>query len=268
MRSPWTGLTRLTRLDLSTLALSVGLWAGLGATTASAAGPIDCATCREVCRNRSYPDNARPDLRSGGLMHRSPEARAAFESGVSLDPGLGGTDARRAVDAYKKAVLIDPDNAQYRNHLAAALLTGGVYPEAIYNLEKAAALVPTEPKYIVNLGYAWHRSGDEQRALVWYMRALIIDPGDGRARLFAGYALELLGMPTEATLEFRRVLLGDPDNVGARTALARLGKPVPAFTSPPMLDDPPPLLPQAVPAGPTGPTTGPTAPPMPANPRP
>jgi tetratricopeptide (TPR) repeat protein len=246
-----TGLTRLPRRSCLTLA-ALGLWAGLGAGTATAAAPLDCAACREVCRNRSYPDNARPDLRSGGLLHRSPEARAAFESGVAADPGLGGTDARRAVDAYKNAVLIDPDNAQYRNHLAAALLTSGVYPEAIYNLEKAAALIPTEPKYIVNLGYAWHRAGDEQRALVWYMRALIIDPGDGRARLFAGYALELLGMPTEATLEFRRVLLQDPGNVGARTALARLGKPVPAFTSPPMLEDP----------------AGPTAPPMPANPRP
>ena len=137
------------------------------------------------------------------------------------------------------AVLVDGNNAQYRNHLAAALLTTGSIQEAIYNLQKATALVPTEPKYIVNLGYAWHRAGDEQRALVWYMRALIIDPRDDRARLFAGHALVQLGMPDEATLEFRRVLLTDPDNAAARAALTRLGKPVPMMTSPPMLEDEP-----------------------------
>ena len=228
MRPTWTVLALLSLTSMM-----------MTSTVASAAQPLDCASCRERCQNRSYPDNARPDLRSGGLVHRSPEARAAFEAGVSVDPGLGGTDARRAVDAYKQAVLIDGDNAPYRNHLAAALLATGLHQEAIYNLEKATALVPTEPKYIVNLGYAWHRAGDEQRALVWYMRALIMDPRDDRARLFAGHALVQLGMPDEATLEFRRVLLTDPDNAAARAALSRLGKPVPMLTSPPMLEDGP-----------------------------
>lgn len=228
MRPTWTVLALLSLTSMM-----------MTSTGASAAQPLECAKCREVCQNRNYPDNARPDLRSGGLVHSSPDARAAFEAGVSLDPGLGGTDARRAVEAYKQAVLVDGDNAQYRNHLAAALLTTGSIQEAIYNLQKATALVPTEPKYIVNLGYAWHRAGDEQRALVWYLRALIIDPRDDRARLFAGHALVQLGMPDEATLEFRRVLLTDPDNAAARAALTRLGKPVPMMTSPPMLEDEP-----------------------------
>jgi Tfp pilus assembly protein PilF len=190
-----------------------------------------------------YPGDATPDLRSGGLVHRSAEARAAFEQGTKADPGLGGQSARAAVEAYKRAVLLDPDNAAYRNHLAAALLTVGSFQESIYNLERAAALVPNESKYIVNLGYAWHRSGDEQRALVNYLRALILDPRNLRAHLFAGYAMEILGMPAEATHEFRRVLLEDPSHPGARAALQRLGKPLPPG------DPPPPFL--ADPANPT-----------------
>ena len=116
MRPNWTVLALLSLTSMM-----------MTSTVASAAQPLDCASCRERCQNRSYPDNARPDLRSGGLVHRSPEARAAFEAGVSVDPGLGGTDARRAVDAYKQAVLIDGDNAPYRNHLAAALLATGLH---------------------------------------------------------------------------------------------------------------------------------------------
>jgi tetratricopeptide (TPR) repeat protein len=218
-----------------TLTLLVTTW-----STTTHAEDIACARCREICRTSAYPDNDTPDMRSGRLVHRSPEAKRSFEEGVAADPGLGGKSARVAVEAYKRAVMQDPDNAPYRNHLAAALLTTSQYQEAIYNLEKAASLVPAEPKYIVNLGYAWHRAGDEQRALVHYMRALILDPRDLRARLFTGYALEILGMGSEATREFRRVLLDDPGNPGAKAGLARLGHqpapigaPPPAFTAPP-----------------------------------
>jgi len=245
--------------------LSLSLLVTTTWSRAARAEDIACARCREICRTSAYPDNDTPDMRSGRLIHRSPEARRAFEEGVAADPGLGGTSARVAVEAYKRAVMQDPDNAPYRNHLAAALLTTSQYQEAIYNLEKAASLVPAEPKYIVNLGYAWHRAGDEQRALVHYMRALILDPRDLRARLFAGYALEILGMGSEATREFRRVLLDDPDNAGAKAGLARLGHqpapigapPPPMFTAPPSppsssSSPPAPLSPLPSPSPPAG----------------
>jgi Flp pilus assembly protein TadD len=197
---------------------------------APAYADIDCAQCRAICLEpRRYPDELNPD--SGvAVRHRTPEARAAFEEGRTNDPGLGGKDARLAVDAYKRAVKLDPENSQYRNHLAAALLTTGQADEAVYNLEQALRLVPSEPKYFVNLGYALHRKGDEQRALVWYMRAMALDPKDTRARLFAGYALEFLGLQQEAVMEFRRVLAQDPGNKAADTALRRLN--VPAVARP------------------------------------
>ncbi len=202
-----------------------------------AAAEIDCAQCRAICKDaKRYPDELSPEL-GVAVQHKTPEARAAFEDGRTHDPGLGGQDARRAVASYKKAVLLDPENSQYRNHLAAALLTTGNATEAVYNLEQAMRLVPSEPKYFVNLGYALHRKGDEQRALVWYMRALLLDPRDSRARLFSGYAMELLGMEQEAVMEFRRVLLQEPDNSGARNALSRLKVPTSAPPVPPSLTD-------------------------------
>jgi len=186
---------------------------------------------------RAYPGDDRPDLRSNaGLTHVSRDAEAAFNEGAVWDPGLGGTDARRAVAGYKRAVVLDDDNATYRNHLAAALLASGQVPEAVYNLERAVALSPGEAKYLVNLGYAHHRGGDETRALVWYMRALALDPLDARARLFTGYALENLGMRGEAVVEYRRVLVQEPVNVGARQGLARLKASVAAPAVPTTFD--------------------------------
>ena len=202
-----------------------------------AAADIDCAQCRAICKGEHrYPDELNPET-GVVVKHRTPDARVAYEDGRANDPGFGGSDARRAVDSYKRAVLLDPENSQYRNHLAAALLTTGNADEAVYNLEQAMRLVPSEPKYFVNLGYALHRKGDEQRALVWYMRALILDPRDARARLFSGYAMEILGLEHEAVIEFRRVLQQDPGNKGAQTALKRLNVPLQTPPPPPTLSD-------------------------------
>lgn len=203
----------------------------------AAVADIDCTQCRAICKEpRRYPDELSPDM-GVTVRHKTPEAKAAFEEGRNNDPGLGGKDARLAVESYKKAVLLDPENSQYRNHLAAALLTAGNADEAVYNLEQAMRLVPSEPKYFVNLGYALHRKGDENRALVWYLRALVLDPRDTRARLFSGYAMEILGMQQEAVMEFRRVLQQEPSNKGAETALRRLNVPLATPPPPPSLVD-------------------------------
>lgn len=197
--------------------------------TASAAWaqPIDCAQCRAVCSGKSqkYPDDLSPESPSNDVKHTSAEAQAAFVDGRRKDPAFGGRDLKGAIEGYKRAVLLDGDSSQYRNHLAGALMTAGNLDEAIYNLEQAAKLVPSEAKYLVNLGYAHHRRGDETRALVFYLRALMLDPKDVRARLFAGYALELLGYAQDASLEMRKVLAQDPKNEGAKRALLRLGVP-------------------------------------------
>ncbi len=192
---------------------------------AQAAAPpaVDCAQCRAICREGAKP--YQNDL--GDVVvepaHKNKDAQAAFIDARRKDPAFGGPDVAGAVDAYKRAVLLDNDNAQYRNYLAAALLWAGRVDEAIYNLEQANNLVPSEPKFVVNLGYAHHRRGDETRALLYYTRALMLDARNLRARLFLGYALEMLGYRDEAITELKKVLVQDPANDGAKAGLRRLG---------------------------------------------
>lgn len=195
----------------------------------------DCAQCRAVCSvQRVYPEERSPELLPA-VKHRSAEAESVFLRARAKDPAFGGNDVNAAVQSYKKAVLLDGANAQYRNYLSGALMLAGKYDEAIFNLEQAMRLVPAESKYVVNLGYAHHRRGDETRALVYYSRALILDPSDLRARLYLGFALEMLGYPEEAILELKKVAAIDPQNEGARGALARLGVPPGPIGAPPPL---------------------------------
>jgi tetratricopeptide (TPR) repeat protein len=195
-------------------------------TSSPARAEIDCAQCRAVCPAKGdthYPDDLQPEGPSKTVRHKSPENAMVFSIATKLDPAFGGKDLQGAIDEYRKAVVLDGENAQYRNYFAGALMASGNVDEAIYNLQAATRLVPSEAKYLVNLGYAFHRKGDETRALVHYMRALMLDGRDTRARLFTGYALEILGMRDDAILEFKKVLNQDRKNEGAARALARLG---------------------------------------------
>ncbi|MBI1945641.1 MAG: tetratricopeptide repeat protein [Deltaproteobacteria bacterium] len=206
----------------------------LGAADAWAG--IDCAQCRAVCKEGAKPYHDDLGADSVEASHKSQDAQAAFSDARRKDPAFGGADVAGAVEAYKRAVILDNDNAQYRNYLAAALLWAGRIDEAIYNLEQAHSLVPSEPKFVVNLGYAYHRAGDETRAMLYYTRALMLDPRNLRGRLFLGYALELMGYRVEAVTELKKVLVQDPANEGAKHALRRLGVvvvPIPTGGTPP-----------------------------------
>ena len=212
--------------------------------SASANADIDCAQCKAVCKAgvdpRRYPEELGPENPSAQPKHKSQDAEAAFVDARRKDPAFGGRDLQGALVGYRRAVKLDDDNSQYRNYLAGALMSAGLLEEAVYNLQQAVKLVPSEPKYLVNLGYAHHRGGDETHALLYYMRALMLDPRDLRARLFSGYALEILGYTDEAVLELKKVLNQDDKNEGAKRALARLGV-VPAGAPADPVGNPPPL---------------------------
>jgi Flp pilus assembly protein TadD len=214
----------MVRVMTATRVLLAFLVSVASLSAAPAHAVVDCAQCRAACQASRYPEDDRTDLR-GDVEHTSADAEAAFTDGTLADPGLGGRDARRAVAAYKRAVVLDASNPAYRNHLAAALLATGNASEAIYNLERAVALAPGTAKYLANLGYAYHRGGNEQRALVWYTRALALDPLDVRARLFLAYALENLGLPEEALTELRLILTQEPHNRAALAGLRRVKAP-------------------------------------------
>ncbi len=211
------------------------LAAALSLCTAARA-QIDCAQCSAVCAKdkratRGYPDDLRPEELTARVAHKTPEAQAHFVDAQRRDPSFGGSDLDGAIRSYRQAVQVDPQNAQYRNYFAAALMQQSAYDEAVYNLVEAVKLVPAESKYVVNLGYAYHRQGDELRALVQYMRALMLDPRDVRARVFAAYALESLGLVDDAALEFKRVLAQDPKHEGAKRGLQRLRPEAPPMQS-------------------------------------
>lgn len=60
---------------------------------------------------------------------------------------------QEAIKAYKKAILLDPENAPAYNNLGRLFWEEGLHGLAIENLERAALLSPQDSVYKSNLTY-------------------------------------------------------------------------------------------------------------------
>ena len=73
---------------------------------------------------------------------------------------------RRARDAWLKASLAAPDDAEILNSLAMAEAAQGRFAESVAALRRAVALEPQSPRLLNNLGYALQLAGrPKSRAL-------------------------------------------------------------------------------------------------------
>ena len=94
---------------------------------------------------------------------------------------LRGDEAKSAragsIEAYLKALDIQPDNASFRNNLALEMIQNGNDEEGFAELEKAATLDPANAgKYYFNLGAVMINSQNTEGAVDAFRKAVEIDP--------------------------------------------------------------------------------------------
>ena len=95
--------------------------------------------------------------------------------------GLGhacarGHDAPAAEDAYRKALELDPDNAEANNCLGAIALSAKRPVEAEACFRRAAELEPGSPLYVNNLGEALLNQARIEEASEKFRQAMKVDP--------------------------------------------------------------------------------------------
>jgi tetratricopeptide (TPR) repeat protein len=91
--------------------------------------------------------------------------------------GQEKTDALTAgIENYNKALELKPDDGGMHNNLALAYATAGKFPEAKVELEKAAALDPTQAgKYYYNLGAILTNTNQPDAAQEAFKKAIELD---------------------------------------------------------------------------------------------
>lgn len=127
-----------------------------------------------------------------------------------LDPKTGGATAYKAGDYasalehYKKAVSLNPNDGDALNNLGQLLARNGDPAAAIPHFQKAVRLYPSVWAYRFNLAHAHGRLGDWSQAADDYRQARTLFPDDYVTHFNLGMALHRMGDEEAAVYTFRR----------------------------------------------------------------
>lgn len=111
-----------------------------------------------------------------------------------------------AVDAYNKALELDPYYSIAWNKRGNALTQLGYYEEAIRNFDKAIELDPYYGQAWDNKGYALYQIDKYNESIDAYNRAIAINPNDLHAMVNKGTNLQKLGRVAEARTVYEDVV--------------------------------------------------------------
>jgi serine/threonine-protein kinase len=163
------------------------------------------------------------------------EAEAAFREALLLDPRLAGTwgnlgavlanfrgDHQRAVDAYRRALEIDPDSVFARCNLGTSLNWLRRYSEALVAFDTVLKIEPTSAPALGGRAFALWQLGRLEEAEAAYGRALELW-GKNSGRWF-NYARLLLAMhrPEKAVAAARKAAGLAPESPASLGTLAEV----------------------------------------------
>jgi len=127
-----------------------------------------------------------------------------------------------AMDLFKQALRINPDNDAAYYNLGTALALTGRMSEAIDQYEKALRIKPNFAKAHNNLGNALLLTGRTSEAIDQYEQALLIRPNFAEAHANLGAALGQMGRISEAIEQVKAALRINPKYIDAQNNLTKL----------------------------------------------
>jgi tetratricopeptide (TPR) repeat protein len=147
-----------------------------------------------------------------------PDATTFNNLGVAL--GLKGrTD--EAMENYKKAIRLDPKNAEAHYNLGNIFLSQNKFKQAIGEYEKAVSINPKYTKANINLSVALERESRFDEAIEYADKTVKTEPNNVDAHYNLAIALAQQGRLDEAIDHFGKTIEIDPNNVDAHFGLAQ-----------------------------------------------
>lgn len=135
---------------------------------------------------------------------------------------------QEAVEAWRSAHVLAPQDLEHRTGLAVALSSAGRFREAVSHFDAVARARPDQAEALVNLGLALRESGELERALSTFERVIALRPGVARTHVELGLTLRGMGRLDAALAAFDRAIELSPELVEAHhqkgRALVRAGR--------------------------------------------
>lgn len=165
------------------------------------------------------------DYESGGERREADpreEATTWFEQGCSLD--ADPTRFAEAVEAYEKALELEPDYADAYCNLGAVRYNQGQRAEARRAFEACLAREADHVEANFNLANVLEEEGEDHGALAHYRRALTADPFYPDLHINLALLYEKIGRARPACDHWRRYLQLEPAGSWAEVARMRLAR--------------------------------------------
>jgi tetratricopeptide (TPR) repeat protein len=155
-------------------------------------------------RTTAHPILAEFFTKDGDNLYAKKDLKGAIDAyrkAIAVDPkyglahnGLGKVlyeknDLDGAIAAYRKVIELKPKDALAHNDLGNVLYTKGTLEEAIDAYRKSIALKPTYAVVHCNLGDALYYKNDLKEAITSYRKAITLDPKYARAHNNIGNVL-------------------------------------------------------------------------------
>jgi Flp pilus assembly protein TadD len=128
--------------------------------------------------------------------------------------------AEEAIENYRQAIQLNPNNPEALNDLGNALAAQGRLDEAIENFRKAIQLNPNYADALDNLGVALADKSRFDEAIENYRKAIQVNSNRSETFFHLGMTLDQSGRTREAVAQYREALRLNPNLAGALNNLA------------------------------------------------
>ena len=128
-----------------------------------------------------------------------------------------------AVPLFERAIELNGRRWAYHFNLARASGLLSPWDRAIQEYRTALELFPDDPVTEFNLAMALHKTGDEAAAVEHYRRAIDLAPDEADFYLALGMSSERLGRAADALVAYRRYVEMAPASPDAPKVRARIG---------------------------------------------
>lgn len=120
-------------------------------------------------------------------------------------------ERRKAIELYRKALTLDPENAVLQNNLAYALAEEDAdLPQALELARRVTQRFPDQPQFLDTLGYVYLRQGQTQAAIQAFRALVAREPKTPGFRIHLAMALLEAGDRAAARTELEQALKLDP----------------------------------------------------------
>jgi len=117
-----------------------------------------------------------------------------------------------AIEAYKKAIQLDPNNAKTYNNLGILYYTLGQQNYAIEAYKKAVEVNPNDADIYYNLGISYQNLEQYNDAIETYKKAIELNPNDTDLYNNLGVLYHKLGQQNYAIRAYKKAIELDPNN--------------------------------------------------------